>query len=185
MGSCCFVKVGIIQECASRMAMRRPVTLPWLTRTCQTKITDLEESGWQVFFRGEKFTGSRTWCWRWLITSGFLSRSSGNKRPHAPEVVEKAMTEWLHFLREEILYPKKSSPAGATDGATALIADINKAISESIHVPQPPPFQILCLLSCCCFPLFDKISKIYEPLQILKTQFHQPDTGVQGRASHS
>jgi hypothetical protein len=37
----------------------------------------------------------------------------------------------------------------------------------------------------CRFLLPDKISKIYKPLQILNKQFHQPDTGVKGRASHS
>ena len=99
------VKFGTSQECQHRLATRRPVTLPWLTRVAQQKVADLESTGWQCYHRGAPFKGSRSWVWMWLCKNGYLSRQSGNKRPHSPEIVRQLMTEWLHFLREEVLYP--------------------------------------------------------------------------------
>ena len=94
------------ESCQCRKEQRRPVTLPWLCRITKDKIKMLEECGHTI--KGcsnfTTFTGSRTWCWRWLCSNGYLSRLSGNKRPNSPEKIRKNMKKWLHFLRAIVFY---------------------------------------------------------------------------------
>ena len=92
--------------------------MPWMTRIVKSKLEDLESAGWVCTWKGEKFLGSRTWTWTWLIGEGYLSRTSGNKRANSPEAIRLSMAKWLHFCRDQIFYPTKDSIGAGSTGET-------------------------------------------------------------------
>ena len=63
-----------------RVATRKAVTLAWFHKTAKVALADLELKGHTVEMRGQAFTGSRSWCYRTLLKSGFVSRRRTCKR---------------------------------------------------------------------------------------------------------
>jgi hypothetical protein len=85
----------LLDMCTRRNKERRPLSIKFVGRCATHYIKHLAELGFEVKWRGQPLVVSRSWCYRWLIANGFVSRLRTNKRNHSPEVMEIAIGKFI------------------------------------------------------------------------------------------
>ena len=82
-----------------RLAARRSVNLPWLHKVVIQRCKCLKDMGIDIKYRGVPFTGSRSFCYRWLIRNGFVSRVRTKIRSTTPGVCSSVRNRYNNSVR--------------------------------------------------------------------------------------
>ena len=116
-----------------RIEIRQPITLPWFKRAVKKKVSRLRLCGWSLVHRGKERKCGQTWCWRYLVAHGYISRKKTTKRSFSDASVILQMRVWLHCVRARVLV-HPDVIAGAAP-ATPSVQDLMDAFMEVDVVP--------------------------------------------------
>lgn len=97
--------------------------MSWLRRVVRRRLEELDSMGIEVKISGRRFEGSMSFCRRWLVRHGYISRRRGKKRANSAEQILQSMQRFLHLFRCEVLKPIKAAPSGAAETPCCILVN--------------------------------------------------------------
>ena len=115
-----------------RLKKRQTLSLDWLRSETRQQLKELHTIGVYPMRCRRCIRGSRSWCWRWLLSNGYGSRAVSCRRRASPERMAVAITNFGHFLRAIVL--KRGVGSSLTGSVTATASGTGSSSVSSATV---------------------------------------------------